>query len=430
MTKKIIVVVLLLPVLAVAGIFLLAWRPSIDPVEPPDAASFAPERIALGERLAGAGNCATCHTVEGGAAYAGGRGLPTPFGVIYSTNITPDPGTGIGRWSEAAFVRAMREGVRPDGKHYYPAFPYTHYTRVRDEDLSALYAYFMTREPVVAKAEENTLVFPLNIRAFQVGWKLLFFDEGVHEPASGESAAWNRGAYLAEGLGHCSACHTPRNAFGAERADAAYAGATLDGWYAPALTAANPAPLPWTAAELYAYLRTGTTVYHGVAAGSMSEVVHQGLSRLPDEDIEALATYFAALAESPGTLTREGIRRALEGSDAAVETSQTGATLYAAACESCHYNSGFAPLAQRPALALNSALTGPDASTFVRVVLEGIGGDEGMQGVLMPGFSEALSDADLVALAEYLREAHAGADAWPGLADTVAALREAADDAL
>lgn len=245
MIKRISIGLAILVVLGAVLFFALVWRPTIAPIAPGSVAGFPAELVAKGEALAGAGYCATCHRVKGGQPYAGGYGMPTPFGVIYSTNITPDPDSGIGRWSEAAFMRAMHEGVSRDGSHLYPAFPYDHFTKVTDEDVRALYAFLMTREPVSAPAQQNTLPFPFNIRALQAGWKLLFMDQGSYRPVAGKSEAWNRGAYLAEGLSHCAACHTPRNLLGAEKtADDSYAGAMIEGWFAPALTAANTTPLP------------------------------------------------------------------------------------------------------------------------------------------------------------------------------------------
>src|ERR1700757_4051813 len=175
-------------VLGALGFLALAWRSSIAPIDPPASTDFPAELIAKGEALAGAGYCATCHTAKGGATYAGGYGMPTPFGVIYSTNITPDPETGIGTWSEAAFARAMHEGVARDGSHLFPGFPYDHFTRLSDDDVKALYSYFMTRPPAKASAPANTIPFPLNVRALQEGWKILFFRSGRFEPVAGKSA--------------------------------------------------------------------------------------------------------------------------------------------------------------------------------------------------------------------------------------------------
>ena len=209
MIRRIALAMLAAVVLGLLGFFLLAWRRAIAPIEPPTSASFPPESVARGAMLSAAGHCVACHTRPGGEPFAGGYGLNTPFGVIYGTNITPDPDTGIGRWSPEAFARAMREGVSQDGSHLFPAFPYYAFTELSDDDVKALYAYLMTRPPVRATVPANTIPFPLNIRAFQEGWKILFFTSGRYRPDSSKGAEWNRGAYLAEALSDCTACHTP-----------------------------------------------------------------------------------------------------------------------------------------------------------------------------------------------------------------------------
>src|SRR5262252_1177890 len=290
--KKLLIAAVALGCVGLVGFGVLAWEPALAPIVPPAAGSFTPELVAKGEALAGGGYCAACHTAKGGERFAGGYAMATPFGVIYSTNITPDPQTGIGTWSEAAFTRAVREGVSRDGSHLLPVFSYDHFTKLSDEDVRALYAYFMTRKPVHAPARPSGIPFPFNIRYLQAGWKLLFFRPGRFEPDAEKSAEWNRGAYLALGLSHCGACHTPRNLLGAEKPGNAYGGAVIDNSVAPPLTADNPAPAPWTYAELYDYLRTGASRLHGTAAGPMFPVV-QGLGALPDSDIRAIATYFA-----------------------------------------------------------------------------------------------------------------------------------------
>src|SRR5271165_1928367 len=237
--KRLLIAIAALVVLGILGFGALAWRPAIAPTSPPAAQSFAPDLVARGETLASAGFCADCHTAKGGQKFAGGYPMQTPFGVISSSNITPEPETGIGAWSEAAFQRAMHEGVARDGSLLFPAFPYDHFTRLSDDDVRALYAYFMTRQPVRSPAQGNTIPFPLNIRYLQAGWRLLFFRAGRFEPDPSKSDEWNRGAYLAKGLSHCGACHTPRNTLGAEKSGDAYAGAVVDNWIAPPLTAAN-----------------------------------------------------------------------------------------------------------------------------------------------------------------------------------------------
>lgn len=424
MFRRVLLAVLGLLVLGVAGLFAIAWRPAIAPIDPPAPGAFAADRIARGEVLAGAGYCATCHTVPGGVRYAGGYAMRTAFGTIHSTNITPDPQTGIGRWSEAAFVRAMRSGVARDGSHLFPAFPFDHFTRITDQDLGDLYAYLMSREPSAAAPKPNTVPFPLNVRALQAGWKLLFLRQGPFTPDRTRDEAWNRGAYLAEGVSHCGACHTPRNAVGAERRDAAYASALIDGWQAPALTDANPAPLAWTEEALYAYLRSGATAEHGSAVGSMAEVVH-GLSKLPDADIRALAVYFAdvgrAAARSGDERTVLAGALAASGEGTRQETDR-GAGLYLAACAACHYNRAPAPLLARPELALNSALAGDDPTNLIRVVLHGVGTDDGIPGAMMPPFAH-LGDAEIASLAAYLRRTRTGRAPWPDLEAKVAEVR-------
>jgi mono/diheme cytochrome c family protein len=411
---------------AVLCFYVLARRPEIAPIEPPGASSFAPDRVARGEVLATAGNCASCHTVKGGERFAGGLGLATPFGTIYSSNITPDPASGIGRWSEAAFARAMHEGVARDGSHLFPVFPFDHFTLVNDDDVAAIYAYLMTRTPVQKVSPANTLPFPLNVRALQYGWKLLFFRAGAYRPDAIKGEAWNRGAYLAEGLAHCGACHTPRNALGASKSgSAAYAGGIIEGWVALALNAANPAPLPWDEDELYGYLRSGGTALHGVTAGPMSEVVHVGLAPLPDADLRAIARYFADLNGSAGRMRgrAEVLAKALSRSGLGTEqTSDPGVSLFLAACVSCHYNSGSTPLAARPELALNSALTAAEPTNLVKVILHGIALKEGIPGLVMPAFAD-LSDADIAQLSAYLRRTRTDQRSWTDLEAKVAAIR-------
>jgi mono/diheme cytochrome c family protein len=415
MLKRILVSAVSLGMVCLLVFLGLAWRPAIAPVNFPAKSNFPDDLIARGKILAAAGYCAVCHTRSGGQPLAGGYGLQTPFGIVYSTNITPDPDTGIGRWSLEAFTRAMHEGVARDGSHLFPVFPYDHFTKISDDDVKALYAYLMTRAPVRAVAPANTLPFPLNIRFLQEGWKILFFRSGRYQPDVSKSSEWNRGAYLAEGLSHCGGCHTPRNLLGAEKTADAYAGGTVDNWIAPALTDANPSPVPWTEEELFSYLRNGLAALHGVTAGPMSPVVHAGLSAMSNSDVRAEAVYFADLdhaANRTGT-----IDAAVQG---ALARSRLGATdeydpdarLYAGACMGCHYNGGPTPLAARPELALNSALTLPEPTNFIHVLLKGIGIAEGGPGLVMPSYGAALSDADIAQLANYLRRTRTGQPPW------------------
>src|SRR5215813_6480969 len=423
--KKLLIAAVALGCVGLVGFGVLAWEPALAPIVPLAAGNFAPELVAKGEALAGGGYCAAGHTAKGGERFAGGYAMATPFGVIYSTNITPDPQTGIGTWSEAAFARAMREGVSRDGSHLFPVFSYDHFTKLSDDDVRALYAYFMTRAPVHAPARPSGIAFPFNIRYLQAGWKLLFFRPGRFEPDAGKSEEWNRGAYLALGLSHCGACHTPRNLLGAEKPGDAYGGAVIDNWVAPPLTAANPAPAPWTHEELYDYLRTGTSKLHGTAAGPMFPVV-QGLGALPDSDVRAIATYFADVDKAADRLPYVSGAVSLAMSNTlAKEGTQfdPDARLYTAACASCHYNAVGAPLAARPDLTLNSAVHLPDPSNLIQVILRGISAEEGMPGVVMPAFGGALSDADVVRIAAYLRRTRTSLPPWPDLATKIAAIR-------
>src|SRR5258706_4726048 len=254
------------------GAIVLVRESEIEPINPGTSSRFDPQLVRHGAELAALGDCNTCHTVPNGKAFAGGLPVPTPFGTIYSTNITPDPETGIGRWSEPAFQRAMHKGVDRDGRHLYPAFPYDHFTLVSNEDNRALYSFLMTRQPVRAVAPENALPFPLNIRSVVAGWKLLFLHQGPFRADPAHDAVWNRGAYLVQGIGHCGACHTPRNILGAEKTGQVFAGGEAEGWHGFTINAASPAPIPWNADSLNAYLRQGWHGLHGVARGPMAPV--------------------------------------------------------------------------------------------------------------------------------------------------------------
>src|SRR5437879_2350853 len=224
MLLRVISALALLAVVAFGAFYAWAWHSEIDPVRPAEASTYDPAIVAKGAALAGIGSCAVCHTQAGGQSYAGGFPVETPFGTVYGSNITPDPDTGIGAWSQTAFRRAMHDGVDRQGRHLYPAFPYDHFTHAADTDIDAIYSYLMTRDPVQQASREPDLPFPLNIRFAAAGWKLLYLRHGEIRPDPAQSAEWNRGAYLAEGLGHCGACHTPRNALGAEMKNEAYNG--------------------------------------------------------------------------------------------------------------------------------------------------------------------------------------------------------------
>jgi mono/diheme cytochrome c family protein len=421
----------MLGVLGLAGIGALAfgiyaYKPAIAPIAADQHEGFDPALVEQGRILASAGYCATCHTAEGGAPYGGNYPIATGFGTIYSTNLTPDMETGIGTWSQAAFRRAMREGVDREGAHLFPAFPYTHFTRMTDADIDALYAYIMTDiAPEKTVQKPNELPFPLNLRFLQAGWKLLFVNFGPQQDDPAHSKVWNRGAYLAEGLSHCGACHTPRNALGAEQSSHRYAGAEIDRWIAPALTAANPSAVPWTAPEFKSYLAKGVTTYHGVAAGPMGPVVHDGLRELPEADIDAIAVYLADIvgATPDDPAQSAAVLASLRNNQPNPQYRRDlGERLYATACAACHYNAE--QIAQgRPDLGINSATNLETPNNLIHVMLDGVSAPEGIAGVVMPGFRHALSDSEITAIATYLRDNRAGKPAWTDLAATVASIR-------
>jgi mono/diheme cytochrome c family protein len=399
--------------------FAVTWRPAIAEIDPPAPQSFDTALVKRGRDLAAIGNCSTCHTVRGGKDFAGGLPVPTPFGTIYSSNITPDAETGIGRWPEAAFRRAMRSGVARDGQHLYPTFPYDHFTNVTDEDDHALYAYLMTREPVRAPARANELPFPLDQRFVIAGWKLLFLRHGTYQPDSTRTAEWNRGAYLVEGLAHCGACHTPRNALGAERANAQFSGGDVENWHAYAINAQSPAPVPWDADALFAYLRDGWHPDHGVARGPMALVV-SNLSEVPDSDIRAIATYMADVFGAPASDRKRRRDEVLAQvkSPPAQAAKTDGAAIYAAACATCHENGRPLPYGGVN-LALSTAISSPDPRNAVNIVLSGVRPVEGERSPIMPGFASSMNDGQIASLLNYLRAQFSKQPAWTGVEKTI-----------
>ena len=410
---------------AVAG-FAVTWRPPVAAVEPPAPNSFDPTLVRHGRALAAAGNCADCHTLRGGKDFAGGFPVPTPFGTIYSSNITPDPQTGIGRWPESAFRRAMRSGVDRDGRHLYPTFPYDHFINVTDEDDRALYAFLMTRQPVHASARRNELPFPYNQRFLIAGWKLLFLHRGEWQPDPARSEQYNRGGYLVEGLAHCGACHTPRNALGAERKNVQFSGGESDNWVAYAINARSPAPVPWHAEALYSYLRQGWHPDHGVARGPMAQVV-ANLSAIPESDVRAIAIYMADKFGAPEAERRRRADEVLAGAKSpppqrAGETA--GAAIYTAACAGCHETGGALPYAGIN-LRLSTGISNPDPRNVINTILSGLRPVEGERSPIMPGFAASMDDAQIATLLNYLRARFSNQPAWTGLEKIVADARRA-----
>jgi mono/diheme cytochrome c family protein len=407
------------------GYAMFVWYPELPPVQA-DQRTFQPSVVRQGAQLAGIGNCMTCHTRDDGKPYAGGRPVPTPFGTIYATNITPDPDTGIGAWSDEAFLRAMREGVDRRGRHLYPAFPYDHFTKVRPDDLRAIYAFLMTREPVRAEAPANDLVFPLNVRATVAGWKALFLRRGELTPDPDKNADWNRGAYLVEGLAHCGACHTPRNILAAEKRGRNLAGGESDQWHAPALNEASPAPVAWTGQAIANYLRRGRDEMHGAAAGPMAPVV-ENLARASDDDVRAIATYVASFARAADERRKDDKTKRAQSAPDTVGVTTVGqadpdgrdavASIYAGACAVCH------EAGRGVSLELSTSVNAPDPRNLLHLIMDGVQPLSTTPGVFMPGFADTLTDEQIVALAAYLRGRFSQHPAWPELAATLGKLR-------
>jgi mono/diheme cytochrome c family protein len=427
------------------GAFLIAARqPAIDPIASPPKTSFAPDVIKRGAELAALGNCDVCHTVPGGRPFAGGRVLPTPFGTIYATNISPDVETGIGNWSEDAFVRAMRYGIRRDGAYLYPAFPYDHFTRVSDEDDKAIYAYLMTRDRVRSPSPAVDLPFPLNIRTVVLGWDLLFLRAGPFRPDGNHDETWNRGAYLVDGLGHCGACHTPRNFLGAEKSNQDLSGGESEGWTAYALNAESPAPVRWSADALVHYLTFGFEANHGAARGPMAEVADD-LHSVREQDIRAMAIYLAdraGQARAPaGRVERQqaaqsergkaGVANSADSQAAVTRATDTeqGASIYVSACAGCHEGPRAMPFGGID-LALSSGIAGPSPTNLFNIVLYGLPAADAARAPIMPGFAAVMNDAQLVTLARYLRAHFSDNEPWNDIENRLRESRSAARAAI
>ncbi|SKA01948.1 Cytochrome c, mono-and diheme variants [Enhydrobacter aerosaccus] len=406
---------------AVLAYLAVAWRPAIAPIDPPVASSFPTELVARGQALASAGGCIDCHTIGNGPVGAGGVPFQRKFGTIFSTNITPDPEAGIGRWSLAAFARALRDGVARDGKHLFPVFPFVHLTKLSDADVGALYAYLMTLPPVKAPARPNTIPFPLDVRALQAAWKAIYLEPGPYRPDPTHDAEWNRGAYLVEGLTHCADCHTPRNLLGAEERGHPYAGALFGMLWATPLDI-TPSPAPWRRSELAHYLRDGQSETHGTALMAMQKVV-RSLRALPDSDIDAIALYMSELMTTRPNHER-GIVKALASPEPRDEAERIGSRAYIAACGRCHEQPGATPEAARSPIGLSSALWMPVPNNLLHIILDGIHRAEGVPGPTMPGFRDTLNDVEIGTIAQYLRKTRTTLEPWGEMQVMVPKMRD------
>jgi len=410
---------------AVLGMAATAWpfHGEIAPIAPPSAGTWSAATLERGRLLAAVGDCAVCHTAPGGATNAGGLAMQTPFGTLYSSNITPDVKTGIGSWSYPAFERAMRDGIGRDGRNLYPAFPYTAFRNINDADMQALYAYLMSQAPVSQPAIANDMRFPFNLRPLMAGWNSLFLRKGEISVQPERSEQWNRGAYLVNGLGHCAACHSPRNLMGAEKGGAFFlAGGTVDGWEAPALNGLSKAPTPWTEDQLFDYLGTGYSDAHGVATGPMGPVVSE-LAKLPKTDIRAMAVYLASL--NGAQAEAQVVEKATQPSPVASLSLSNGQRVFEGSCKACHAD-GLGPklFGVSPSLASNTNVHSDQPDNLIKVILQGIDAPATKDLGYMPGFKDSLSNTQVAELAAYLRNRFASnAPGWEGLEQKVAHLR-------
>jgi len=413
-------IALALIVLLLAGAGLVAWL-NLRGEEPltgsADSFVATPEQVARGAYLARAGNCAACHTDRGGAAFAGGKGIATPFGTVFASNLTPDAKTGIGTWSAAQFWRAMHNGRSADGRLLVPAFPYPNFTEITRADSDALFAWLRSQVPVAQVNRPHALRFPYNLQASLAVWRALFFSPGVYEPVVERSVQWNRGAYLVRSLGHCAACHSPRNAFGATRDSLELSGGLipLQNWYAPSLASSAEAGVAdWSSQDVAALLKTGLAP-RGAALGPMAEVVFRSTQYLNDADIAAMTEFLKSLPQTPPHAVH------VDKLDASVRTQ--GEALYKDHCAACHGANGeggagpngvvYVPLAGNRKVLLETP------ANLIHIVVNGgfpptTAGDPRPYG--MPPFGPSLKDEEIAVLASYVR------GAWGNAAPAVSTL--------
>ena len=363
----------------------------------PDSQAF--DQIEKGRYLTTAADCFACHTVpDVGKPFAGGRPIETPFGVITASNITPDADTGIGAWSDEQFDNAVRKGVRPDGSRLYPAMPFPSYTKMSREDVLAIRAYLKTVEPVHQPVEANTLPFPFNIREAMRVWDALYFTEGEFQPDSRQSAAWNRGAYLVQGPGHCAACHTPKSFLGGDKTSEGFRGSYLQGWFAPDITGDRKQGLgQWSEADIRSYLKTGHNQMTA-ATGPMAEEVADSTSHYSDSDLDAMASYLKSLPEQKNTTPVKA--------ESSVMTA--GEAIYRDQCSACHGIDGRGVAMMFPSLAQSSLVHAGDPTSAIRLVLRGgrsVATKAEPTAPGMPSFGWQLNDDQVAAVLTYVRNA-------------------------
>jgi mono/diheme cytochrome c family protein len=380
---------------AAIAVALLALGASAGPSQSADPQDFA--AVERGRYLANAADCASCHTIPGDAhPFSGGRPIDTPFGVLAAPNITPDRETGIGSWTDDQFDAAVRQGRRRNGARLYPAMPFPYYTRMSREDVNDIRAYLDTIEPVRNAVQVNRLPFPLNLRASMIVWDALYFKPGEFYEDPSNSKEWNRGAYLAQGPAHCGACHTPKTFLGGDKPSDALRGGALQGWTAPDITSGQGALRDWSADDITEYLETGHN-RNTAAAGLMGEVVDLSTSKMTAEDVRAIAIYLKDVAG-----------QALENNTSADKDVVTaGAAIYQDLCSACHASDGKGSPNLFPNLSEAATVSASDPATVLRVILQGaqsVATDHEPTGPAMPSFGWQLNDAQVAAIATYVRD--------------------------
>ncbi len=364
--------------------------------------------VERGRYLAQAGDCAACHTAPGGQPYAGGRAIPTPFGTIYSTNITPDRQTGLGNWSEEEFYKAMHEGIRRDGQHLYPAFPYPWYTKLSRQDVDAIKAFLDTLPPVRNANKATELPWPFSMREVMAGWNAMFFGKGEYRADPTQSPQWNRGAYLVRGLGHCGACHTPKNIAGGLKTSHKLEGGYGEHWYATGLTNDVRDGLgDWSVDDIVKYLKSGSNL-KAAATGPMAEVIEHSTQHLSEADLRAIAVYLKSVP-GPGKEQKAADDR---------QRLARGEALYLDQCSGCHMESGTGQEQAFPPLRGNAVVQAKEPGAMLHMILDGARTASTRAkptGLAMPAFGWKLSDEDVADLATYLRAA------WGNKASAVSA---------
>jgi len=365
------------------------------------------DALARGRYLAVAADCEACHTKEGGDAFAGGRPLETDFGTIYTSNITPDTETGIGSWSDADFLRAVHEGIAKDGTRLYPAFPYASYTYLTDEDVLAIKAYLFSLPAVKSTPPETELGWPYNQRGLMAIWSKLYNPGKRFEPVADQTPEWNRGAYLAEALGHCGECHTPRNLLQGLKNTKKFSGGMAEGWRAYNLTSDKESGIgTWSAEDLEQYLKTGHSADRGSAFGPMAQAVHLSFQKLTPSDVTAIVAYVQSIppVSTPDLPAPKLEPASADPSDhAAAESNERGHLMFASVCAGCHSWTGTGSYVPHTTLTGTRAVNDPTATNVALAILRGAStlppsGDI----AVMPAFGAAWSDEEIADVSNYV----------------------------